>query len=449
MKTQKKCSSKEHFENNAISYCQKCQIYMCNKCNKIHSDLCPQHHIINLNEDLIDEFTGFCKEENHSIKLEYFCKTHNQLCCAICLCKIKGKGNGQHNDCNACFVNEIESEKKNKLKDNMKCLTELSNSLELSISELKFLFEKIKENKEEVKSKIQKIFTKIRNSLNNREDELFLEVDKVFNEEYGNAKIIKEIEQLSNKIKNSLEKGKKIDKEWNNNEINYNINVCISIEDNINEVKILNENIKKCKLNNEKKIIFIPGEKDNSKNLSETIQKFGLLCYNNYKYAFKQCPINISDNRKYKISGDNYNIITKIGEPGWMGTICEKGLEKSKEHKWKIKILKTQFKNIMVGVAPFDFDINTSNYMNCGWYFYCYNSTLYSGPPFNYGNKTTNLSQPKDEITVVMNMKKRTLKFIINNEDKGESYSKIPIDKPLAPAIFLNNLNDSVEIIEL
>ena len=48
-----------------------------------------------------------------------------------------------------------------------------------------------------------------------------------------------------------------------------------------------------------------------------------------------------------------------------------------------------------------------------------------------------------------MNMKKRTLKFIVNNEDKGESYSKIPIDKPLAPAIFLNNLNDSVEIIEL
>ena len=79
-----------------------------------------------------------------------------------------------------------------------------------------------------------------------------------------------------------------------------------------------------------------------------------------------------------------------------MGTICEKGLEKSKEHKWKIKILKTQFNNIIFGVAPFDFDIITSNYMNCGWYFYCYNSTLYSGPPFNYGNKSTNLSQPKD-----------------------------------------------------
>ena len=46
-------------------------------------------------------------------------------------------------------------------------------------------------------------------------------------------------------------------------------------------------------------------------------------------------------------------------------------------------------------------------------------------------------------------MEKRTLKFIINNEDKGESYSDIPIDKPLAPAIILEHINESVEINEL
>ena len=45
-----------------------------------------------------------------------------------------------------------------------------------------------------------------------------------------------------------------------------------------------------------------------------------------------------------------------------------------------------------------------------------------------------------------MNMKKRTLKFIINNEDKGDSYTNIPIDKPLFPAIILYHKDDSVEI---
>ena len=45
-------------------------------------------------------------------------------------------------------------------------------------------------------------------------------------------------------------------------------------------------------------------------------------------------------------------------------------------------------------------------------------------------------------------MKKRTLKFIINNEDKGDSYINIPMDKPIAPAILLYHQKDSVEITE-
>ena len=47
-----------------------------------------------------------------------------------------------------------------------------------------------------------------------------------------------------------------------------------------------------------------------------------------------------------------------------------------------------------------------------------------------------------------MDMNKRTLKFLINNEDKGESYSNIPIEKPLFPAVLLMYQNDSVEILE-
>ena len=133
-----------------------------------------------------------------------------------------------------------------------------------------------------------------------------------------------------------------------------------------------------------------------------------------------------------------------------MGTICENELDKSiEEHKWKIKILKTASKHIMVGVAPNNFDIHSSGFENCGWYFYCYNSTLYSGPPFNYGNSNTNLSKVNDEIIVVMNMKKRTLKFIINNEDKGDSYSNLPINRPIYPTVFLYDINDSIEIIEI
>ena len=66
------------------------------------------------------------------------------------------------------------------------------------------------ENKEELKLKIQKIFTKIRNELNNREDEILLEVDKKFEDFFIKEEIIKECGKLPDKIKISLDKGKLI-----------------------------------------------------------------------------------------------------------------------------------------------------------------------------------------------------------------------------------------------
>ena len=158
--------------------------------------------------------------------------------------------------------------------------------------------------------------------------------------------------------------------------------------------------------------------------------------------------MNINQNREYEISGHKDNILTKKGiENNWMGVICQNELEQSKENIWKIKILKTQYKCIMVGVAPFDFDINSSIY-NYGWYLYCYDSSLYSGEPHNYLHKETNLKKVNNEIKIVMNMKEKTLKFIIDDEDKGESFSNIPTEKPLAPVVLMYNNNDSIEILE-
>ena len=130
-----------------------------------------------------------------------------------------------------------------------------------------------------------------------------------------------------------------------------------------------------------------------------------------------------------------------------MGTLCEKELEKSKEHKWKIKILNAFNKAILIGVAPTDFDITSSNY-KYGWYLNCYDSSLICGKPFDYHNKKTNLNKVKEEVIVIMNMDKRTLKFIIDNEDKGESYNDIPLDKPISPSVLMAYQNDSIEIIE-
>ena len=152
----KKCSNKEHKDINGISYCQICRIYMCYKCSNHHKELFFDHQVNNL-DNYQDIFIDKCKEKNHPNKLEFYCKIHNQLCCAACLTKINTNGYGQHKDCDVCIIEDIKEEKKNKLKDNIKYLEDLSNNLNNSIKELKELFDKIQEQKEELKSKIQNI----------------------------------------------------------------------------------------------------------------------------------------------------------------------------------------------------------------------------------------------------------------------------------------------------
>ena len=143
MENQIKCSSEEHKEIDAISFCPECRLYMCNKCQNLHSSpLFKSHHPFNFNKEA-EIFTGFCKEKNHPMKLEYFCKEHNQLCCAACLCKVNDNGDGQHKDCDACYIKNIKEEKKNKLKENIKILEDLSDSFNNIFKELKEIFEKV------------------------------------------------------------------------------------------------------------------------------------------------------------------------------------------------------------------------------------------------------------------------------------------------------------------
>jgi len=439
----KKCSSKKHSEIDAINYCQECKINLCNKCRNYHSELFETHHLYNIDKNINEIFTGYCKEEGHKNLLRYYCKYHNKLCCGDCVVKIEGKEYGQHKDCDKCFIKEIKDIKKKILKENNQYLEDFK--FEYSTSDLEILFDKINKNKETLMQNIQKIFTKIRNVLNEREDEILLEVNNQFNNFYINEDLIEKSKVLSNRIKITLEKGKSLDKEWNENEINCYINDCIEIENNIKDINIINEIILKRISNQNNEIKFSPDE-DGINNILEIIKTFGEI-YNN-KYTFKNLPLFIRANRMYEISGVKMNILTKTGIEDTMGTICENKLAKLTEHIWKIKILKSKKNNIMVGVAPIDFDINSSSYDNCGWYFHCGNLKLYSGPPHYYSGIKSNLSKVNDEIIIVMNMNKRTLKFIINNEDKGESYTDIPIDKPLSPAVFLYHLNDSVEILE-
>jgi len=71
MEKNPRCSMEEHKEINAITFCHGCKIYMCNKCEKYHSELFKNsHQTENIKDKNISAiFTGQCKENNHSAEL--------------------------------------------------------------------------------------------------------------------------------------------------------------------------------------------------------------------------------------------------------------------------------------------------------------------------------------------------------------------------------------------
>ena len=431
----KKCPN--HEETDAIIYCQECHINMCSKCKQCHSVLFNSHNLFSLDLDINEITSGFCKDENHNIEFEYFCKSHNKLCCAKCISKFKNKGSGKHGNCDLCLIEEIEKSKKDILNENIKVLEDLSKDLTNSIEEIKKLFEKINENKEKLKIYIQNIFTQLRNKLNKREDELLARVDKVFNRLFFKDAFIKNLENFPKKVNKHLEQGKKINKEWNKDKLSILLNNCVNIENNIKIIKSMNKKIKKYKYKNIN-VKFSQNDID----LNKKIGMFGNLNYYKLKYEFRQCPLDIPENKSYIVLKRKQNSLIKLGKEGWIGILCEKKLSKNRINCWKIKINKSNNYDIIVGIASNDFD--SSSYYIGGWYICLCCGKLFSGAPHNYKNKDSNINF-ENEVILIMNMKQKSLKILMNYSET-EIYSNIPIDKPLFPAIFLKDKYDSVEI---
>ena len=419
METQKKCSYKKHENINAVSYCLECNVYMCNKCLNQHPEFLDNHHKHNLDKDIQEIFTGKCKESNHNIELEFFCKTHNQLCCAACLSKIKEKGNGQHTDCDVCLIEDIKNEKKNKLSENIKYLEDFSNNLENSINELKKMIEEINESKENLKMTISKIFTKIRNIINEREDLLLLEVDKKYDKSFfKDEEIIKLSDKLPSKIKISLEKGKLINNEWNDKDkLNSKINDCINIENNIKNIKEINESIKKYN-SNSINIRFTPEEKDNEfKEFLENIKNFGEIFEK--ERDEEELIFRFKPGTNYNLT-NNGKVATKIsGGSSWNCTIIgDKKIPENRISKWKIRINNFEIKfntwNILIGIGPDNPNNKNDFYYNC-WSFICGQSKLFikSSGTSEYNNHSGKLKKG-DVIEVIVDRKTGNLSFSVN-----------------------------------
>ena len=253
------CSMLSHGDKKALKFCFECNIFMCHQCFNHHRGLFNnKHHLLDITENSNNIFTGLCKEQNHSNKLDHFCKTHNQLCCIVCI-----GNNSKHSSCDICKIEDIKEEKKTNIEKNVKLLEDLSIEIKETINKVKILNEKMEKQKEEIKSKIMKTIINIRNKLNEREDELLSMLDSKFLDLYPPEKLIKEYEKLPKQINELLEKRKLIDKKLEDFFfLNSYINDCINMENDFKKIKEINGAINKYNLNSEKEIYFFPEENE-------------------------------------------------------------------------------------------------------------------------------------------------------------------------------------------
>ena len=431
----------------------------------------------NIKENQTEIFTGICKEKNHINYLDFFCKTHNKLCCLACVSKLNKKGYGQHKDCEICIIEEIKEEKKLKFTQNIKEFENLSSTVNESINKLKNIFEEINMKKEEMKLQIQQIFTKIRNELNNREDYLLQKIDKKFENTFIKEENIKKYEKLPNKIKKVLDEINSVNKEWNIEKLNFFLNSCDNIENNINNIKKVNEDLQNV---NNSKIYNIEYDLKNLviNNVIERIKSLGNIYY---EYEFEPCKNN--ELFDYILTGENENIVTKLSKQSWIRVLSKNILNEQKEYNFKIRIIKSKAKQIMVGIAqiyPIILNKETSNQLikcitdaygrlkksflicnfnrkndifdfisNLGWYFSMNNCSLYSDAPHNYRGKGINLNNIQNEIKININIKDGTMSLLNDDNNKILLYDNIPLNIPLCPSILIFDEEDSIEILPL
>ena len=189
-----------------------------------------------------------------------------------------------------------------------------------------------------------------------------------------------------------------------------------------------------------------------------------------------------NDMPEYVLSGEKENIITKFSKQNWIRILSKNILETQMEYNFKIRIIKSKSKQIMVGIAQINPEIIGNEFLysmkslqninsfwrkrslmfhlfkkidkfdlitNYGWYYSINSSSLFSDSPQNYRGYGINYNNNQDEIKLNINMKNGTFNLVINEDNKVQLYNNIPLNKPLSLSVLLYDEEDSIEIIPL
>ncbi|CAG2218838.1 unnamed protein product [Mytilus edulis] len=150
------CQSR-HISKAAEEYCPVCEEALCSDCKDHHklAKATKTHQVISIDE--YNKLPAFIREikqqcDEHGDKFEFFCPTHNELCCKRCITTT-------HNECKECKVIEDFVDKYSKssaaLDEYEQTLKDVGENIQTAIVDRKYNLEEFKKQKQSFEAQIK------------------------------------------------------------------------------------------------------------------------------------------------------------------------------------------------------------------------------------------------------------------------------------------------------
>eukprot|EP00727_Mastigamoeba_balamuthi_P001208 m51a1_g11084 hypothetical protein (657) ;mRNA; r:3931-5901 len=127
--------------------------------------------------------------------------------------------------------------------------------------------------------------------------------------------------------------------------------------------------------------------------------------------------------------------------------------------RWGVRVARTCGSTVMIGVAPRDIrQTEQRNYAQCGWYLFCRDCSLYSGPPQRYNGREYRLSTDADSskrmlqgndvvVQVEVDPQAGEVVFISGDMCGPVAFQGLPSGTALVPVVILRDTGDVVELL--
>ncbi|XP_071144800.1 E3 ubiquitin-protein ligase TRIM39-like [Mytilus edulis] len=191
------CQSR-HISKTAEEYCPVCEEALCSDCKDHHNlaKATKNHQVISIAE--YNKLPAFIREikqhcDKHGDRFEFFCPTHNELCCKRCITTT-------HNECKECKVIEDFVESSAAIDEYEQTLKDVEENIQTAIADRKNNVEEFEKQTQAISKQIKNKRIEINRLFDNLEATIMKELFTIKSEKKQNVQsVIEKLEENKNK----------------------------------------------------------------------------------------------------------------------------------------------------------------------------------------------------------------------------------------------------------